>query len=212
MIPLESDEYKGDPVVNQHTMQMIDTNIHWYEQTFREIIMELRKIRNGETPTKTSEESNETAMMCWESLDDPEQASKKRKMHAQDDKTNDNDNEMDDKTPTVHKHTTNMVKHLNIPVGELRLGADNGVSTLGTQETSAKNLVYITNMPEGTLETMKNAQDSSKNTSEQDDKKCSPLEKTKQVTSNDNLNAYRESDRDDDPKKGKEHKRNTWQT
>ena len=77
MIPLESDKYKSDPVVIQHTMQMIDTDIHWHEQTFREIIMELRKIRNGETPTKTSEEPNETAMMCWESLDDPEQASKK---------------------------------------------------------------------------------------------------------------------------------------
>ena len=77
MIPLESDKYKSDLMVIQHTMQMIDTDIHWHEQTFREIIMELRKIRNGETPTKTSKEPNETAMMCWESLDDSEQASKK---------------------------------------------------------------------------------------------------------------------------------------
>ena len=77
MIPLESDEYKSDLVVNQHTMQMIDTDMHWYEQTFREIIMELRKIQDGETPMKTSMESNKTAMMCWESLNDPEQASKK---------------------------------------------------------------------------------------------------------------------------------------
>ena len=53
MIPLESAEYRSDPVVNQHTMQMIDTDIHWYEQTFREVITELRKIRNGENPTKT---------------------------------------------------------------------------------------------------------------------------------------------------------------
>ena len=74
MIPLESAEYKSDPVVNQHTMQMIDTDIHWYEQTFRQVITEVWKIRNGETPTKTNEEPNETAMMCWESLDDPEQA------------------------------------------------------------------------------------------------------------------------------------------
>ena len=86
-IPLESNKYKSDLVVNQHIMQMIDTNIHWYKQTFREIVMELWKIRNGETPTKTSEETNKTAMMCWESLDDSEQASKKLKMHAQDDKT-----------------------------------------------------------------------------------------------------------------------------
>ena len=173
--------------------------------------MDLRKIRNGEIPTKTSEESNETAMMCWESLDDSEQSSKKQKMHAQDDETNYKEDEMDNKTPTVPKHTTNMAKHLNIPVGELRLGADNDVSTLATQETSAKNLVYITNMPEGTLETVKNVQDSSKNTSEQDDKKPSPLEKTDQVTSNDQLNAYGESDRDDDLKKVKEHRKITWQ-
>ena len=67
-------------------------------------------------------------------------------------------------------------------------------------------------MPEGTLETAKNVQDSSKNTSEPDDKKCSPLEKTDQVTSNVKLNAYGESDRDEDPKKAKEHRKNTWQT
>ena len=212
MIPLESDKYKSYSVVNQHIMQMIDTDIHWYEQTFREIIMELWKIWNGETPTKPSEESNETAMMCWESLDDSEQASKKQKLHAQDDKTNDNDNEMDDKMPTVPKCTTNMVKHLNIPVGELRLGADNDASTLAIQETSAKNLVYIMNMPEGTLETAENVRDSSKNTNEQDDRKPSPVEKTDQVTSNDQLNAYKESDRDKDPKKAKEYKKNTWRT
>ena len=155
MIPLESDKYKSDLVVNQHIMQMIDTDIHWYEETFREILMELQKIRNGESPMKTSEESNETAMMCWESLDDSEQASKKRKTHAQDDKTNDKANDMDDKMPTMPKCTTNMVKYLNIPVGELRLGADDNALMLATQETSAKNLVYITNMPEGTLETAK---------------------------------------------------------
>ena len=121
MIPLESYEYKSDLVVNQHMMQMINTNIHWYEQTLREIIMELRQIQDGEIPMKTNEESNETAMMCWESLDDPEQARKKRKMHAQDDKTNNKDNEIDEKTPTVPKHTTTMENHLNIPIGELRL-------------------------------------------------------------------------------------------
>ena len=202
MILLESDKYKSDPGINQHIMQMIDTDIYWYEQTFREILTELRKIRNGETPMKTSEEFNETAMMCWESLDDSEQASKKRKMQAQDDEMNDKADDVDDKTHT--KHTTNMGKHLNIPVGELRLGADNDVSTLATQETSEKNLVYIMNMPEGTLDAAKNIQDSRKNRSEQDDKKCSPLEKSNQVTSKDNLNAYGESDRDDDPEKAKE--------
>ena len=44
MIPLESDQYKNDPVINQHIMQMIDTNIFWYGKTFRVILMDLRKI------------------------------------------------------------------------------------------------------------------------------------------------------------------------
>ena len=111
MIPFESDKYKSDLVVNQHKMQLIDTDIHWYEQTFREIIMELQKIQDGETPMKTRKESNETAMMCWESLDDLEQASQKRKMNAQDDKTNDNDNKIDEKTPMVQKCTKTIDAH-----------------------------------------------------------------------------------------------------
>ena len=210
MIPLESDKHKSDPVVIQLTMQMIDTDIHWHEQTFREIKNELQKIWNGETPTKTSKETNETAMMCWESLDDSEQTSKKRKTHTQDDETSGKANEMEDKTPTMPTHTTTMVRHLNKPVGELRLGADDDSSTLVTQENPAKNLVYITNMPEGTLEITEHIQDPSKNTNKQDDKKPSPVEKTNQVTSNDQLNAYEESDRDEDMKKAKEFKKNTW--
>ena len=63
---------------------------------------------------------------------------------------------MDDKTPTMPTHTTTMAKHLNKPVSELRLGADDDASTLATQENPAKNLVYITNMSEGILETTKN--------------------------------------------------------
>ena len=77
LIPLESDMHRRDPVIIQHMMQMIDTDIHWHEQTFRDIIMELWKLRSGETPTKPNEETSETAMMCWESLDESEQASKK---------------------------------------------------------------------------------------------------------------------------------------
>ena len=95
---------------------------------------------------------SETAMMCWESLDESEQASKKQKTHTQDDETSGNANEMDDKMPT---HTTTMSKQLNKPVGELRLGADDA-STLATQENPPKKLVYITNMPECTLETSEN--------------------------------------------------------
>ena len=86
-------------------------------KTFRDIIMELRKLRSGETPTKPSEETSETAMMCWESLDESEQASKKRKTHTQDDATSGNANEMDDKTPTMPTHTTTMSKQLKKPMG-----------------------------------------------------------------------------------------------
>ena len=66
------------------------------------------------------------------------------------------------------------------------------------------------NIPEGKLGTAKNVRDSSKNPGEQDDKKSSPLETSDLITSNDNLNAYRESGRDNDTEKGKERKKKTW--
>ena len=159
MIPLESDKYKNDPVIIQHIMRMIDTDILWNEETFRAIIMELRKTQNGKTVTKISKElddkeSYESAMMCWESQDDLQQSSKKRKTHAQDEATNNKANEMDDKMHT--NCTTNTGTHLNIPVNDLQLGADNDALMLATQETLVKNLVYITNIPEGKLDHTKN--------------------------------------------------------
>ena len=42
MIPLDSDLHKSDPVINQHIMQMIDTDIFWYGETFKEVSTELR--------------------------------------------------------------------------------------------------------------------------------------------------------------------------
>ena len=100
----------------------------------------------------------QSAMMCWESLDDLEQASKKRKTNVQDAEMNADKeiqaDEMDNKTHT--KCTANTGNQLNIPVDELKLGADDNASTLATQETSAKNLVYIMNIPEGELGMMKN--------------------------------------------------------
>ena len=152
MILLESDQHKKDPAINQHIMQMIDTDIFWYGKTFRAILMELWKLRNRESIAKSGEEPSveethyyndshttfhdqrlykgeetqqeheatksisdeskvqkdwprqhfqmdkkepyESAMMCWESLDDSEQASKKRKTHAQDAETIDKADEM----------------------------------------------------------------------------------------------------------------------
>ena len=159
MIPLESNQYKNDPVINQHIMQMIDTDIFWYGETFSAILMELWKIQNGETMTKTSKELNKkesykSAMMCWKSLDDSEPTSNMRKKHAQDEATNNKADEMDDKPHT--KCTTNTGTQLNIPVAGLQLGADDDALMLATQETLVKNLVYITNIPEGKLDRTKN--------------------------------------------------------
>ena len=68
MIPLESDQYKNDLVINQHMMQMIDTNIFWYRKTFRVILMELWKIQNGESIGKPGEElSLEETHYCIDS-------------------------------------------------------------------------------------------------------------------------------------------------
>ena len=68
------------------------------------------------------------------------------------------------------------------------------------------------NISEDKLGTTKNVQDSSKNPGEQDDKKISPLEKSDSIISNDNLKAYGESGRDNNPEKGKEWKKKTRYT
>ena len=78
----------------------------------------------------------------------PNKKSKKRKMTSQDKETN-NEKHI--------KHTVYMENRLNIPVEELKLGGDDDTSTLATQDTLVKNLVYITNIQEGKLDTMKNA-------------------------------------------------------
>ena len=59
MIPRESNLCKTHHVINQHIMQMIDTDISWYEKTFGAILMELQKIQNGKTIMQTSEENSE---------------------------------------------------------------------------------------------------------------------------------------------------------
>ena len=160
LIPLESDLFKKDPVINQHIVQMIDTDTFWYEKTFKGILMELRKIQNRKMLTQTSEEHSEketinlcneshatfddlrlykgektqqdcndmmsvsvsskaqknqprkcfqinenknyeSAMICWESLEDSEQEERTRKTIGQDEEMNDDkekqDNEKDDK-------------------------------------------------------------------------------------------------------------------
>ena len=215
MIPLGSDLHRNDLVINQHIMQMIDTDIFWYGETFREVLMELRKIRHGETMTKTCEkldenETYESAVMCWESLDDSEPTSKKRKMLAQEEATNDQADEIDNKPHT--KCTANMGIGSLIPVNDLQLGADDDASTLATQETLAKNLVYITNIPDGKMDRVKTTRDSSKNSGEQDRKQSSLVEKPDQLICNDTLNAYGESEADAKMEKGEECKTNTWRT
>ena len=149
-------------------------------------------------------------MMCWESLDDSEPTSKKRKTLSQEEATNDQADEIDDKPHT--KHTANTGIGSLIPVNDLQLGADDDASTLTTQETLAKNLVYITNIPDGKMDRTKTTQDSSKNSGEQDGKQSSLLENPDQVTSNDKLNAYGESESDAKTKKGEERKTNSWRT
>ena len=190
MILLDSDLYKSDLVINQYIMQMIDTDIFWYGETFKEVLTELRKIQHGETTMNDCEkldenEHFESAMMCWESLDESEPTSKKRKMLSQGDATNDQADEIDD---ALHNQCTpNKGIGSLIPVNDLQLGADGDASMLTTQETLAKNLVYFTNIPDGKLDCMKNTRDSSKNSGEQDGKPSSLLEKPDQIIHKDTL-------------------------
>ena len=63
-----------------------------------------------------------SAMMCWESLDDSKQVSKKRKMISQDEEMND-DKEMQADEMNNAKHikcTVYTGSQLNIPVEELK--------------------------------------------------------------------------------------------
>ena len=152
LIPLESDLYKSDSVTNQHIMQMIDPDIFWYRETFKEVLTELRKIAHGEMTMETGEKLNkdeyyESAMMCWESLDEPQPTSKRRKTLHQEEATNAQDDEVND--DPHNQRTTNTGPDPIIPINDLQLGADDDASTLATQETSAKNLVYIMNIPAG---------------------------------------------------------------
>ena len=86
---------------------------------------------------------------------------------------------------------------LKIPVKELKLGVDDDASTLTTQETSVKNLVYIMNIQEESKGITNEAQNDGKNPSEHDDKKptarTSPLEKSLPINPNDDLKDYGES-------------------
>ena len=152
MIPLDSDLYKSDPVINQHIMQMIDTDIFWYRETFKEVLTELQMIAHSETTMHTGEkldqnEHFESAMMCWESLDESEPTSKKRKTLPHGEATNDQANEIDD--DPHNQRTANEGIGSIIPINDLQFGADDDASTLATQETLVKNLVYITNIPDG---------------------------------------------------------------
>ena len=215
MIPLESDLHKSDPVINQHIMQMIDTDIFWYGETFKEVLMELRKIRHGEMMMDTCEKLDETesyksAMMCWESLDASEPTSKKRKTLSQEAAANDQADAIDDKPHTTCTANTGISSL--IPVNDLQLGADDDTSTLATQETLAKNLVYLTNIPDRKVDHTKTPRESCKNSDKQDGKPSSLLENPDQITSKVELNAYSETESDGKKKKGEERKTNTWQT
>ena len=79
------------------------------------------------------------------------------------------------------------------------MGVDDDASTLTTQETSVKNLVYIMNIQEENESITRNAQNNGKNPSKQDDKKpsarTSPLEKSLPVNRNDNLKEYGEENK-----------------
>ena len=215
MIPLDSDLHQSDLVIIQHIMQMIDTDIFWYGETFRQVITELRKKALHETtmlPGKKLDENEhrESAMMCWESLDESEPTSKKRKTLCQEEATNDPSDKIDDDPHT--QRTANKGVGSIIPVNDLQLGTDDDASTLATQETLAKNLVYVTNIPDGKLAHTDIARDSSKNSSEKDGKPSSLLEKPDQLIRKDTLNAYGTSKTNDKREKGKERTTNTWRT
>ena len=75
----------------------------------------------------------ESALMCWESLDESEPTSKKRKTLPQGEAPNDQADEIDDNPH--NQRTANKGIDSLIPANDLQLGADDDASTLATQET-----------------------------------------------------------------------------
>ena len=91
------------------------------------------------------------------------------------------------------------------------MGVDDDASTLATQETSVKNLVYIMNIQAKRQGIVKDACNDGKNPSEQADNKptvkTSPLEKSLPINRNDNLKNHRESGIDNNQGRRKEWKK-----
>ena len=82
----------------------------------------------------------ESAMMCWESLEDSEQEERTRKTIGQDKETTDDKEKQDDEKDN-EEHAEGTVytgNRLKIPVKELKLGVDDDTLTLTTQETLVK--------------------------------------------------------------------------
>ena len=142
------------------------------------------------------DEGVESAMMCWENLEDSEQEKQTRKTIGRDEDTNNDkekqNNEEDDKEHI--KSTVRTGNQLKIPVKELKLGVDDDSSTLATQETLVKKLVYITNIQEEIKQTINDTRNDGKNSSEYEDKRPTvrtrPLEKSCPINPNENLKDY----------------------
>ena len=96
------------------------------------------------------------------------------------------------------------------------MGVDDDALTLATQETSVKNLVYITNIQEESKGITNDTCNDSKNSSEQDNKKptarTSPLEKSLPIKPNDDLKDYGESGIENNQGRGKEWKKKAKKT
>ena len=169
---------------------------------FKEVLTELWKIRHGEMTMDTCEKLDETepyksAMMCWESLDASEPTSKKRKTLSQEEAANNQADAIDDKPHTTRTANTGIGSL--IPVNDLQLGAVDDTLTLATQETLAKNLVYLTNIPDGKVDRMKTMRESSKNSV----KLSSLLANPNQITSKVESNAYSETESDGKKRRAK---------
>ena len=63
IIPLESSLYKTDPVINQHIMQMIDTDISWHEKTFGAIPKTTMQISKENSEKELIDLCNESHVM-----------------------------------------------------------------------------------------------------------------------------------------------------
>ena len=106
------------------------------------------KNRPRKGKTKTENEENETAMMCWEALNDSLRKEPHKESENEGEKPIKKKQKQKDEEECV-KPTLNKGNQLKISIEEFSWETEDNGSTIDTQETEQQQLMYITNLEGG---------------------------------------------------------------